>query len=80
MQITVAFLKGASAWSFRHCDDELFFVHRGRLLMRFRDRNETLETGEFIVVPRGVEHCAVALDNEACEVVLAMTRHDNQFS
>lgn len=75
MQITVAVLKGKSPWSFRRDDDELFFVHRGRLLMQFRDRSETIESGEFIVVPRGVEHSAVALGDETCEVLLATTGH-----
>jgi mannose-6-phosphate isomerase-like protein (cupin superfamily) len=37
--------------------------------MKFRDRDEVVEAGEFIVVPHGVEHCPVALD-ESCEVVL----------
>ena len=32
--------------------------------MEFRDRSATLEEGEFIVVPRGVEHRPVA-DEEA---------------
>jgi len=72
-QIKVALFNGASSWSFRPQDDELFFVHRGRLLMKLRDRDEIVEPGEFIVVPHGVEHCAVALDGEACEVLLATT-------
>jgi mannose-6-phosphate isomerase-like protein (cupin superfamily) len=37
--------------------------------MKFRDRDEIIEQGEFIVVPHGVEHCPVALD-DVCEVVL----------
>ncbi|BCH32982.1 hypothetical protein MesoLjLc_49120 [Mesorhizobium sp. L-8-10] len=41
------------------------FVHKGRLLVKFRDRDEIIEEGEFIVVPHGVEHCRVALDNTA---------------
>ena len=41
--------------------------------MKFRDREEIIEPGEFIVVPHGVEHCAVALGGEACEVLLAVT-------
>lgn len=71
VQIKVAKFEGASRWSFRQHEDELFFVHRGRLLMKFRDREEIVETGEFIVVPHGVEHCAVALDGELSEVLLA---------
>jgi mannose-6-phosphate isomerase-like protein (cupin superfamily) len=70
-QFNVAKFEGASHWSFRPHRDELFFVHRGRLLMKFRDREEIVETGEFIVVPHGVEHCAVALDGEPSEVLLA---------
>ena len=73
LQFRVARFEGSSPWSFRQHDDELFFVHRGRLLMRFRDREEIVEPGEFIVVPHGVEHCAVALDGEVSEVLLATT-------
>jgi mannose-6-phosphate isomerase-like protein (cupin superfamily) len=69
MQIKLARLEGTAAWSFRQQEDELFFVHRGRLLMKFRDREEIIEEGEFIVVPHGVEHCPVALDRY-CEVLL----------
>ena len=69
MQIKVAMFEGASSWSFRQHDDELFFVHRGRLLMKFRDREEIIEPGEFIVVPHGVEHCPIALER-TCEVLL----------
>ncbi|MYM55804.1 cupin domain-containing protein [Thalassovita mangrovi] len=69
MQIKLAKLEGASTWHFHEHDDELFLVHDGRLLMRFRDREEVIEAGEFIVVPHGVEHCPVAL-TETCEVVL----------
>lgn len=79
MQIKLAKFEGASAWYFRDREDELFLVHRGRLLMRFRDREEIIETGEFIVVPHGVEHCPVAL-TETCEVILldpAMTVNTN---
>lgn len=69
MQIKLAKFRGAFKWHFRESDDELFLVHRGRLLMRFRDREEVVERGEFIVVPHGVEHCPVAL-TETCEVIL----------
>jgi mannose-6-phosphate isomerase-like protein (cupin superfamily) len=71
--IRVARFTGSSSWSFQQHDDALFFVHRGRLLMKFRDREEIIEQGEFIVVPHGVEHCVVALDGDDCEVLLAAT-------
>ena len=69
MQIKLAKFEGPFAWHFHETEDELFLVHRGRLLMRFRDREEIIEEGEFIVVPHGVEHCPVAL-TQTCEVVL----------
>ncbi|ASP33675.1 cupin domain-containing protein [Labrenzia sp. VG12] len=69
MQIKLAKFAGAFTWHFHETEDELFLVHRGRLLMKFRDREEILEEGEFIVVPHGIEHCPVAL-TETCEVVL----------
>ena len=69
VQVKLARFEGESAWSFRQHEDELFFVHKGRLLMKFRDRDEVIEEGEFIVVPHGVEHCPIALER-ACEVLL----------
>ncbi|MET4328040.1 mannose-6-phosphate isomerase-like protein (cupin superfamily) [Bradyrhizobium sp. i1.15.2] len=69
MQIKLAKFAGEFAWRFHRSGDELFLVHKGRLLMKFRDRDEIIEQGEFIVVPHGVEHCPVALD-DICEVVL----------
>ncbi|HRK18606.1 MAG TPA: cupin domain-containing protein [Hyphomicrobiaceae bacterium] len=69
MQIKLAKFEGAFAWHFHEREDELFLVHKGRLLIRFRDREEVIESGEFIVVPHGVEHCPIAL-TDICEVVL----------
>jgi len=66
----VKFVKFDSPFVFHHHDheDEMFLVVKGRFRMDFRDRQEWIETGEFIVVPRGVEHCPVA--EEECWVVL----------
>lgn len=69
MQIKLTKFERGFVWHHHADEDELFLVHRGRLMMRFRDRDEILEQGEFIVVPRGVEHCPVAL-SPVCEVVL----------
>jgi mannose-6-phosphate isomerase-like protein (cupin superfamily) len=49
-------------------EDEMFLVVKGRFRMEFRDRQVWIEEGEFIVVPRGVEHRPVA--DEECWVVL----------
>lgn len=72
MRIRLDKLEGAQGWSFDRNGDKLFFVHKGRLGMRFRDRQEVVGAGEFIVVPRGVEHCPVALD-EPCDVMMLET-------
>jgi len=53
-------LQGAFVWHRHEAEDELFLVLKGRLLMQFRDREEWVEEGELIVVPRGVEHRPVA--------------------
>ena len=60
--------RGAFTWHHHESEDELFLVHRGRFRMEFRDRSVTLESGDFLVVPRGVEHRPVA--DEEVEVVL----------
>ena len=41
-------------------EDELFLVVKRRFRVEFRDRHVWLEEGEFLVVPRGVEHRPVA--------------------
>jgi mannose-6-phosphate isomerase-like protein (cupin superfamily) len=69
MHIKLAKLEGAFVWHHHDVEDELFLVHKGKLLMRFRDRDEIVNEGEFIVVPHGVEHCPVALGG-VCEVML----------
>ena len=38
-------------------------------MMKFRDRNEIINEGEFIIVPHSVEHCPVAI-TDVCEIVL----------
>ncbi len=58
--VKLAKLQGEFVWHHHEHEDEMFLVIKGRLLMQFRDREEWIEAGEFIVVPRGVEHCPVA--------------------
>jgi mannose-6-phosphate isomerase-like protein (cupin superfamily) len=49
-------LQGEFVWHHHDHEDEMFLVVKGELRMRFRDREETVRPGEFIIVPRGVEH------------------------
>lgn len=69
MQVKLVRLQGALPWRFHEREDGLFFVHKGRLLLKFRDRDEIIESGEFIIVPHGIEHCPIALD-DICEVMM----------
>jgi mannose-6-phosphate isomerase-like protein (cupin superfamily) len=64
--------QGEFMWHHHEAEDELFLVVGGTLRMKFRDhgveREETIRPGEFIIVPRGVEHMPVA--NEEVQVML----------
>ncbi|MGC1978312.1 MAG: cupin domain-containing protein [Candidatus Sulfotelmatobacter sp.] len=66
----VKLVKTKGEFVFHHHDneDEMFLVVKGRFRMEFLDRHEWIEEGEFIVVPRGVEHRPVA--DEECWIML----------
>lgn len=51
---------GEFVWHHHNAEDEMFFVVKGRFKMEFRDKDVWIEEGEFIIVPRGVEHRPVA--------------------
>ena len=61
-------IKGAFPWHSHPEADEMFLVWKGGFRMEFRDRAVDLAAGQFIVVPRGVEHRPVA--DEEAEVLL----------
>lgn len=66
--VKCAKLKGEFVWHQHDEEDELFLVHKGTLLIRLRDRELLLNTGQFCIIPRGVEHQPYA--EEEVEVVL----------
>lgn len=68
VQVKLAKLEGTFVWHSHATEDELFLVHRGKLRIELRDGEVELGPGEFVVIPRGVEHRPVA--DEGCEVVL----------
>ena len=60
--------QGAFVWHHHEHEDELFLVHRGTFRMEFRDHTVEVSAGDFLIVPRGVEHRPVA--DEEVEVIL----------
>jgi mannose-6-phosphate isomerase-like protein (cupin superfamily) len=66
--VKVVKLQGEFVWHHHDHEDEMFLVVTGKLRMRFRDREEIISPGEFIIVPRGVEHLPVA--DEEVHIVL----------
>jgi mannose-6-phosphate isomerase-like protein (cupin superfamily) len=59
-QVKLGKLKGEFIWHHHEKEDEMFLVMKGRFRMEFRDKHVWVEEGEFLVVPRGVEHRPVA--------------------
>lgn len=58
--VKLAKLKGEFVWHHHENEDELFLVVKGSLSIRLRDRDLWLGEGDFVIIPRGVEHCPVA--------------------
>src|SRR5215813_4230721 len=64
MHVKVVKLRGEFVWHHHDAEDELFLVVHGRLRMQLRDGDRDVGPGQFIIVPRGVEHCPKALTDE----------------
>jgi mannose-6-phosphate isomerase-like protein (cupin superfamily) len=60
--VKVVKLKGEFVWHAHPETDELFLVLAGELTIQLRDRNVVLHQNDIFVVPRGVEHCPLAVD------------------
>jgi mannose-6-phosphate isomerase-like protein (cupin superfamily) len=67
-QVKLVKFQGPFVWHHHETEDELFFVVKGSFDMEFRDRTVTLNEGEMIIVPHGVEHRPNA--KEEAEVLL----------
>lgn len=63
--VKLAKFRGEFVWHDHKDEDEMFLVLRGSFRMDFRDRSVELSEGEFLVVPRGVEHRPVAAEEVA---------------
>ncbi len=53
-------LKGEFIWHKHDHEDELFLVIKGRFNMELRDKTIEMNAGEFLIVPKGIEHKPVA--------------------
>jgi mannose-6-phosphate isomerase-like protein (cupin superfamily) len=71
-QVKAVKLKGEFIWHHHDNEDELFLVVKGALRMKFRDHEAVVREGEFVIVPRGVEHLPVA--DEEVHIVLIEPR------
>ena len=60
--------QGEFVWHKHDAEDEMFLVIDGEFRMELRDRNIDLKTGQFVIVPRGVEHRTAA--DEEVEVLV----------
>jgi len=60
--------KGDFVWHKHDTEDEMFMVVKGRFKIEFRDKTVELHEGEFIIVPKGVEHKPIA--EEEVEIML----------
>ena len=58
--VKLAKLKGLFVWHKHDNEDELFYVIEGEFDLEFRDKTVHIKAGEFLIVPRGVEHRPVA--------------------
>ena len=61
-------LKGEFLWHHHDNEDELFYVVKGSFDMQLRDKTITVNAGEFLIIPRGIEHRPVA--TEEVEIML----------
>lgn len=67
-QVKLVKFKGEFVWHHHDHEDELFYVVKGSFDMHMRDKIITVNAGEFLIMPRGVEHKPVAA--EEVEIML----------
>lgn len=55
-EVKIVKFQGPFTWHHHDHEDELFYVIKGSFVMELRDKNIELNEGDFLVVPKGVEH------------------------
>jgi mannose-6-phosphate isomerase-like protein (cupin superfamily) len=61
-QVKLVKLKGEFTWHHHENEDEMFYVVKGSFEMRYRNRVDVINEGEFIIVPKTTEHKPVAAE------------------
>jgi len=67
-EIKIVKFKGEFVWHSHPDTDETFIILDGTLIMHFRDKTVELNSGEMIVIPKGVEHKPAS--NEGYKAIL----------
>ena len=71
-QFKLVKLQGEFVWHNHPDTDEVFIVIAGEMSIAFRDGQVNLKAGEMFVVPKGVEHKPIAL--QECQMLLIEPR------
>ncbi len=67
-EVKLVKIRGEFLWHTHASEDEMFLVVKGAMRIDFRDRSVTLNAGEFLIVPHGIEHRTAA--EEEAEVMI----------
>ena len=60
--VKIGKLKGEFLWHAHENEDEMFYVFKGELTVKLREKDIVLNEGECVIIPRGAEHMPVAED------------------
>jgi len=71
--VKVSKFKGEFLWHTHENEDEMFYVLKGLLIIRFRDKDVYLKEGEFLIIPKGIEHMPVAEEEVHVMLIEAKT-------
>ncbi|MBI2688969.1 MAG: cupin domain-containing protein [Acidobacteria bacterium] len=66
--VKIVKFQGEFVWHKHEDTDEMFLVHKGEMVIRFRERDVRLRAGELFIIPRGVEHVTIA--DQECEALI----------
>jgi len=61
-QVKLVKFQGEFVWHHHDNEDELFYVVKGSFDMHLRDKIITINEGEFLIVPKKIEHKPVAVN------------------